>query len=485
MEYVVNKELEEKETRAIFTDMLKYAPSKLCGMFGNVITLPIYTNLFSTEQYGLYTVSIAMLSFLCIIFSDWVGLAGLRFFRVHQIEKDLPKYLTMIVSILTINMLLMFGLSFLFRNWMYSFFHVPYKYFLAVLLLIIPVAIRALLQQILRAQLKSISYSFTTILNQFVTIGLTVFFAKFFHLGAASILLGMGVAISLIDILLLYQCDIIKIFRFQKVEWKFVVPIIKYGIPVAATSLSAWIITQSNKIIMGGISGFTKAAFVGVGYGLTLPILMPLFAMLTVAVIPRIINMFEAKIDVRPIITKFMGYYILMALPLIAIMSLYSTDYTVLLKTNAKFYEAATLVPYFSFGVFFLGLTDYTTLQYHLANKTHIEFIIKLISGIVGVILNILLIPKMGLIGVGIATFAANFLYFILSAVIVLPDFNIKIPKNTLIRILSAAIPTACVYYAFKLNLINISGAAQFFAILAVFYVSYAIDKFFIFKTSD
>lgn len=183
MEYVENKELEEKETKSIFTDMLKYSPSKICGMFGNVITLPIYTNLFSTEQYGLYTVSIAMLSFLCIIFSDWVGLAGLRFFRLHQLEKDLPKYLTTLVMILTINMVLMFGLSFLCRHAMYSFFHVPFKYFLAVLVLIIPVAIRALLQQILRAQLKSISYSIATILNQFVTIGLTVFFAKFFHLG--------------------------------------------------------------------------------------------------------------------------------------------------------------------------------------------------------------------------------------------------------------------------------------------------------------
>ena len=175
---------------------------------------------------------------------------------------------------------------------------------------------------------------------------------------------------------------------------------------------------------MGGISGFTKAAFVGVGYGLTLPILMPLFAMLTVAVIPRVINMYEAKIDVRPIITKFMGYYMLLALPLVAIMSAYSMDYTILLKTNEKFHEACTLVPYFSFGVFFLGLTDYTTLQYHLANKTHLEFIIKLISGIVGVILNIMFIPKIGLVGVGIATFAANFLYFVLSAIVVLPDFE-------------------------------------------------------------
>lgn len=485
MEYVVNKELEEKETRAIFTDMIKYAPSKLCGMFGNAITLPIYTNLFSTEQYGLYTVSIAMLSFLCIIFSDWVGLAGLRFFRVHQLEQDLPKYLTMIVSILTVNMLLMFGLSFLLRDAMYSFFHVPFKYFMAVLVLIIPVAIRALLQQILRAQLKSISYSFTTILNQFITIGLAVFFAKFFNLGAASILLGMGVAISLIDILLLYQCDIIKVFRFKKVEFNFVIPIIKYGLPVMATSLSAWIITQSNKIIMGGISGFTKAAFVGVGYGLTLPILMPLFAMLTVAVIPRIINMYEAKIDVRPVITKFMGYYILLALPLIAIISAYSSDYTVLLKTNQKFYEASVLVPYFSFGVFFLGLTDYTTLQYHLANKTHLEFIIKLISGIIGVILNIILIPKMGLIGVGIATFSANFLYFLLSAVVVLPDFHLKVPKNTLFRILFAGIPTAALYLIFKCGVINLAGSIQFFCVLVTFYVLYAGIKFFMYKTSD
>jgi seryl-tRNA synthetase len=94
MEYVENKELEEKEIKGMFKDMMKYAPSKLCGMFGNMITLPIYTSLFTHEQYGLYTISIAMLSFLCIIFSDWVGLAGLRFFRHHQLVNDLPKYMT-------------------------------------------------------------------------------------------------------------------------------------------------------------------------------------------------------------------------------------------------------------------------------------------------------------------------------------------------------------------------------------------------------
>lgn len=472
MEYIENKEIEEKEVKGIFTDMIKYAPSKLCGMFGNMITVPIYTGLFSQEQYGLYTISIAMLSFLCIIFSDWVGLSGLRFFRHHQLLDDLPKYVTTLVTILTINMFLMFGLGLLFKDSLYSFFHVPFKYFLAVLFLIIPVAVRALLSQILRAQLKSISYTITTILNQFATILLAVYLAKYMHLGAASILLSMGISITFIDILLLYQSEILKVFKFQKIEWTSILPIMKYGIPIAAASLSAWIITQSNKFIMNSISGFSKAALVGAGYGLTMSILMTLFAMITVAAIPRIINMYEAKIDVRPIISRFLGYFLLVSLPVITVISLYSVDYTHLFISNPKMYEASVLVPYFSFGVFFISLADYTTLQYHLANKTHIGFIIKLISGIIGVILNIILIPKMSLVGVGIATLLSNFLYWLLSAVIVVKGLNIKIPKRMILRLCATFVPVGILTWILK-SYVPISGIAQIVIILAVFYAIY------------
>ena len=103
--------------------------------------------------------------------------------------------------------------------------------------------------------------------------------------------------------------------------------------------------------------------------------------------------MYEERIDVRPLISRFVGYFILVALPVITVISIYSVDYVQMLSSNEKFLTAFKLIPYFAFGTFFMALTDYTTLQYHLANKTYIEFIIKLTSGIVGVVLNILLIP--------------------------------------------------------------------------------------------
>lgn len=137
----------------------------------------------------------------------------------------------------------------------------------------------------------------------------------------------MAISITLTDILLIFQSDITKHFKLQKIEWNSVLPIVKYGIPIAATSLSAWIINQSNKFIMNSINGFSDVGIVGVAYGLTLPLLMTIFSTITVAAIPRIINLYEENYDVTPIVSKFVGYYILIALPLVMTMSIYSLDY--------------------------------------------------------------------------------------------------------------------------------------------------------------
>lgn len=472
MEYIENREVEQEQLKAIFKDMLKYSPSKICGMLGNAVFVPIYTSLLSPEQYGLYSLSIAVLSFLCIIFSDWVGLSGLRFFKHHQINQDMPKYLSTLVTMLVSNIFLMFILAFIFRHNFYDFFHIPVKYFFAILFLIIPVAIRALLFQLLRAQLKSVSFTISTIANQFMTIILSVCFIKFFHMGAIALLLGMAVSITITDLILVYQSNILSWFKFQKIEWQSVLPIMTYGVPIAATSLSAWIINQSNKFIMNNIHGFSEVGIVGVAYGLTLPLFMTIFSIITVAAIPRIINMYEEKIDVRPLISKFTGYFVLMALPIIIVISLYSVDYVSMLSSNDKFLNAFKLIPYFAFGTFFMALTDYTTLQYHLANKTYIDFIIKLTSGIVGVALNIILIPKMGLTGAGIATLGANILYFLLSIIIVLPGLRLIFPTLTISRIILSFIPFGILYYLFT-NYWDIAALAEMLILLVLFYACY------------
>lgn len=471
MKFAEDKAVDKEQLNAIFKDIVKYSPSKLCGMLGNALIVPVYTHLLLPEQYGLYSLSIAFLSFLCIIFSDWVGLSGLRFFRSFQLADELPKYLSMLVTILVFNICTMFVFAFLFRHNFYDFFNIQPKYFFCILLLIIPVAIRALLFQLLRAQLKSISFTFSTIINQILTMGLSILIIKFFNLGALSLLLGMGISITLIDILLIYQSGILKYFRKPNLQWKVLLPMFQYGIPIAATSLSAWVINQSNKFIMNSISGFKEVGLVGVAYGLTLPLFMTIFSIITVAAVPRIFNMFEEKADVRPIITRFTGYFLVVSLPMIVLVSIYSPQFVDMLA-NTKFHEAYRLIPYFAFGCFFMALSDYTTLQYHLANKTYIDFILKLISGIVGIVANIVLIPKMGLEGAGIATLSANFIYFFLSSVIRIPTLELYCPVRTILRMGVSFIPFVVLYYGFK-QTPYIPALAQMLILMGVFYASY------------
>ena len=476
MEYIENKEEELKQTRGIFKDMLKYSPSKIIGMIGNMIVIPVYTNLLLPEQYGLYSLSIAFLSFLCIIFSDWVGLSGLRFFRKAQLAEDLSQYLSTLVAILGTNLTLMFGLCAIFQGKMIPFFKISPIYFWAVLFLIIPVAIRALLFQILRAQIKPASYTFSTIFNQFLTIGLSILFIKMLHLGAMSMLLAMGIAITVTDIILMFQSNIFRFFKKPKLSWGVLFPIIIYGFPLAASSLSGWIINQSNKVVMNSIKGFTEVAYVGVAYGATMSVLMTLFAIITVAAIPRFYRMHEANIDVRHIVGRFVGYFLLISLPLVTIFALYPYDILYMLNTNAKFHDAAKLIPYFSFGTLFLCLTDYTTVQYHLANKTWITFIIKLLSGISNVLLTLYLVPIMGLKGVGIAVFASNFIFYILSSIIRLPNLALLFPQKNLACIMLSFVPLYFLYkYLTNLNGIYTHHWLQMITLLIAYYIVYAI----------
>ena len=473
----IQSEKEINETlKPIFKDMAKYAPSKLFGLLGNALIVPVYTNLLSREQYGIYTVSLAVLSFLCILFSDWVGLSGLRFFRQHQIKLEIPKYLSTLVMLLASNIMTMFILAFLFKGYFYSFFKIPPKIFFIILILIIPVAIRALLFQILRAQIKPSAFTVSTIANQIMTIVFSVLIIKYTNFGGVSILLGMFVSITIIDIVLMFQSNIFEYFEFVKPKFDTLQSLFIYGIPIAVASISMWSINQSNRFILGHFSGFEDVGLVGVAYGLSSPLLMTFFSIITVAAFPRIINMFEDKKDVRPIISKLTAYYLLVALPLVVIMVLYSVQ-IVDIFAHSSFIRASVILPYLTASVLFMGLADYTTMQYHLANKMYINTIIKVFAGLVGLVLYYFLIKYYGIIGVGIAALITNFVYFALSVVITVDGLKWQVPWGNIAKLTLAFIPFGLVWGLFQ-KFSFIHPVFEMLILLVVYYAAYFVISF-------
>ena len=460
----------EIRIKHIFKDMLKYAPSKILGLLGNMLIVPVYTNLLSPSQYGVYAISLAVLSFLCIIFSDWIGLSGLRFFRQNQLNEKIPNYISTLVFVLVTNLLSMYGLCFIFRQKFYEYFSISPKIFLFILLLIIPVAIRALLFQVLRAQIRPGAFTVSTIINQILTILLAVGIIKFYNFGAVSILIAMAVSISFVDILLIAQTKILKYLKPKKPNKDMLKSLYQYGTPIALASLSIWVINQSNKFITTHYHGLSDAGFVGVAYNLTFPILMTLFSIITIAAFPRIINLYEDNIDVRPIISKLTGFFVLISVPIVVLISLYAKDITEVFA-NSQYAGAYILLPYFAFSAFFLSFTDFTTYQYHLANRTIILTLLKIVSAVLGLFMNIVLIKNMGLIGVGIALLASNLFYFVLTLVVKMKNLEWRIPYKAFLHIFLCFVPTIFLWILLKQS--TILPLFQINILLIIYYSFY------------
>lgn len=437
-----NSSIKEGFLYSILMDALKYAPSKILGTLMNLIIVPVYTNIMPPQEYGLYGISISVLSFIAIIFSDWVGFSGLRFFKIHQNSNNTNNFFSTLLFLISTNLILMYILTFTFFNQLKDFFDIPEKFLYAVLLLIMPVALRALLFQILRAQIKPAFYSIFTIINQFSTIALAIYFIKSFNMGAMGIIMGMAFSISIIDLIMLLISKIARTTSIEFINKDTLTSFYIYGVPLAAASLGMWMITQSNKFVLQHYKGSFFNGLSGVGFNLTFSLLLPLFAIMAYAAVPRLINYYEDGKDVKPIITKLTGYFILMFMPVAAFMCCYPKE-IVLFFSNEKYLNAAELIPYLVWSTFIYGLTEYTVIQYHLIKKTYINTIIKLVPSILGLIMMVLLIKynsDKALLYVGISTLLSQVLYLLLSLVIKIKGLEWIPPYKAILKCFVAII---------------------------------------------
>lgn len=456
---------------SLYKDILKYAPSKVCALLGNAIIVPLYTNLLSPSQYGLYSISLAVLSFFCVIFSDWIGLSALRFFRQYQINEKIPKYLSTIVMILGLNLLALYLFAFGFQSLIESYFHISKNLYYIILALIIPVSIRALLFQVLRAQIKPGAFTISTIINQFLTIGLSVVIIKYLHFGAVSILLAMGISISIVDILLIFQSEVFKFFKLEKPNINMTKMVFVYGIPIAIAALSMWVINQSNKFVLDYFQGIENVGLVGAAYSMTFPILTTFWAIISIAAYPRIINIYEDGKDVKPMLSEVLALFLLLSIPFLFVICVYSQD-IVFLLSNKSYSGAAVLIPYFAFSAFFMSFTDLTTIQYHLANKTYLLTIIKVASAILGLGLTFAFIKNFGLVGAGYAALVSNVVFFLLSILVSIKGLECRIGVKKFVHLFISIIP-CFVCWVFIKNT-SVSVIVQMCFLIILYYLSFA-----------
>ena len=381
------------------------------------ISVPIYTRLFNPSEYGHLSLALATISLLSVFAYGPISASIVRFlpmFAGKYNEKDFytTSFIATLLCTFAVSLVYCMGLLLL-KTYINSYL---FSLLAFGILILIMMSFFSTFLSIFRIRQESKQYGLFTILNRYMSLFIGLYFIIMLSQGVMGVLLGTFVALFFLNI-------VIFVFYFKKkvklnknaVSTDIARKIMWYGTPLIASLLSQWILSVSDRYMIGFFRGSYEVGIYSIGYDLSYQSIRLLIVPFITALTPTIINVWEKnRNEAEYNLQKLSRYFFMLSLPaLIGFNSLSKPIISIL--ATPQYYSGQLIFPFVSLGAFFMGLysLSYTGLILH--EKTRLIAKIIAVAAIFNILLNLVLIPYYGFIGAGISTMMAYFVAFVIA----------------------------------------------------------------------
>jgi len=140
--------------------------------------------------------------------------------------------------------------------------------------------------------------------------------------------------------------------------------------------------------------------------------------------------------------------------------------------TTPDFVSGSTTVPFVAFGVVFYCFFRTFSYIFQIVNKTYINIRLLSTAAVINIVLNLLLIPLMGLVGAAIATFIAYGILGMLTLIVTRRYLKFDLSLPFIVKsIIASAIMALCIWLInpFEIYMILVTivvGVIVYFGIL-------------------
>jgi O-antigen/teichoic acid export membrane protein len=394
-----------------------YGLSSILGRLLNYLLVPLYTNIFLPEQYGVVTELYAYVSFFAVVMTYGMETA---FFRYSQKEgaNQQKIYVTSLLSIIGSTLILLI-LGFVFTNeiaiWLkYEKFH----WYLQCFMIVIAIdAVTAIPFAKLRAENSAFKFVVIRLINIFVNIALNLFFLvlcpiwKQSNPNLVSFIYDEQIEVGYIFIANLVASFITLIllipqfkfkFEFDKEVWK---ELIKYALPLLLVGLAGMVNETADRVMLkyllpAGSNVMAETGIYGACYKIS--IIMTIFIQtFRYAAEPFFFSHAKNK-GAEQLYADVMKYFVI-ACAGIFLMTLLYMD-IVKFFVGKKYWEGLHIVPVLLLANWFLGIYFNLTVWYKLTNKTGYGAGISIFGALLTIVFNLILIPKLGYYGAALTT---------------------------------------------------------------------------------
>jgi len=461
-------------------DTLKYIPAKVGPAIVNFVGLLIFTHIFSAEDYGNYFILMTTITIMNIASSNWLTNSILRFYAKCKLDNKLNEFFStvacsFVVCSITIVALYLSGF-FIFRSYLpkqlVPFLRIGIFSYLALSTYLV-------LLFVLRASLKAAAFSGFEIISSIGKFLVALIFIFFFKQGAISLLWGILIVNLTLAFVISRRLSLFKYLKVNLFSPSISLDFLKYGFPLTFSSLSAWLLTQSDRYLLGYFKTAKDVGMYSVSFSVADRSLSLLYSILMLAAYPIMVQTWEEKGKevTQKLIGELSRYFFILCVPVFVGISILSKDiFTLLIGKN--FHEGFGLVPLFAFCSVAQGLFQYVGKSFELSKRTFLLAIAFFIAGLANVLLNILIIPSYGYMGAGIVKVISYAILLILGMSLAYSFMPWLAPLKSLAKIvLSAALMGVALVFIKKVLATSVpsliflitAGAFIYFILLLLF----------------
>ncbi|MEJ5351259.1 MAG: polysaccharide biosynthesis C-terminal domain-containing protein [Melioribacteraceae bacterium] len=441
-------------------DTVIYGISTIVGRFLNFLLVPFYTNVFSPAEVGIYSNIYAYIAFLNIIFIYGMDAAFMKYSSTAPDNKKKEAYSTAFLCV-TISSLFFSLILFLFRYPLVRLIEIPQNYFYLyyyLILIIFADTLAIVPFANLRLQRKSIRFTLIRLGNILLNIFLNLLLVLKFKMGIEAILIA-NLSASVFSLLLLSK-DIIKNLVL-KIEKEFLKPMLKFAIPYLPASIAATIVQVIDRPIVLALTNEETLGIYQANYKLGI-FMMLIVQMFQFAWQPFLLTTAKEK-NAKDIFSKVLTLFLIASSIVWLILSLFIEDvakikfYGNVSLIGYKFWGGLSIVPIILLAYLFNGMYVNFQAGLYIEEKTKYFPIVTGLGALVNVIVNVLLIPILGIMGAAIATLAS---YIVMASTLFM--FSQKVYKinyefQKISKILLLIFVTCLGYYfLYYNNLLNI-----------------------------
>jgi O-antigen/teichoic acid export membrane protein len=397
-------------------DTIAYTPATLVPAILSVLSISIFTRVFSPVSYGQYTLVIVTTTILTSLFSTWIEQSTLRLrpsFVKQKQEKEFNKNLfILLITITAVLMTVAISLYPPLKSILGS-----YKRFYFVGVGIVTASLwYQNLGSILKADLRSIYFTKFSITQSILRFSIALVYIYFISKDIIGLLWGILLSLLLLIIPMANRVRSYSNVKKHKGNKILLGPFVRrfaaYGFPLIGWFVGSQLLNISDRYILQFFQGSKEVGIYAPNYNLvSYAIGLLTTPLLTAAhsIIMKATNYIN-KNEIQDLITSFSRYFLLIAFPLITFIVLFSQDLAAVFL-GAEFREGHRIIPIITLGFlsWHFSMYGHKGLEIHQRTQTMLHYVI--ICTVVNIGLNLYFIPQYGYMGAATTTLLSFLLY--------------------------------------------------------------------------